>query len=81
MPRLRALECLLAVADLRPVTSTAQPSGRAPAGGSQVHATATHAIPAVDGTWRVSGTKTWDSRLTEAAAVHDQTTVLLTDRR
>jgi len=36
-------------------------------GGSQVHATATHAVPAGDGTWRVSGTKTWISRLTEAA--------------
>jgi len=38
-----------------------------PHGGSQVHATATHAIPIADGTWRVSGTKTWISRLTEAA--------------
>jgi alkylation response protein AidB-like acyl-CoA dehydrogenase len=38
-----------------------------PHGGSQVHATATHATPAADGTWRVSGTKTWISRLTEAA--------------
>jgi alkylation response protein AidB-like acyl-CoA dehydrogenase len=36
-------------------------------GGSQVHATAAHAVPADDGTWRVSGTKTWISRLTEAA--------------
>jgi alkylation response protein AidB-like acyl-CoA dehydrogenase len=38
-----------------------------PHGGSQVHATATHATPARDGTWQVSGTKTWISRLTEAA--------------
>ena len=38
-----------------------------PHGGSQVHATATRAVPAPDGTWRVSGTKTWISRLTEAA--------------
>lgn len=38
-----------------------------PHGGSQVHATATCAIPAEGGTWRVSGTKTWISRLTEAA--------------
>jgi alkylation response protein AidB-like acyl-CoA dehydrogenase len=38
-----------------------------PHGGSQVHATATHAVPAADGTWRVTGTKTWISRLTEAA--------------
>jgi alkylation response protein AidB-like acyl-CoA dehydrogenase len=38
-----------------------------PHGGSQVHATATRAVPAAGGTWRVSGTKTWISRLTEAA--------------
>ena len=38
-----------------------------PHGGSQVHATATHATPAAGGTWRVTGTKTWISRLTEAA--------------
>jgi len=38
-----------------------------PHGGSQVRATATHATPAGDGTWRVTGTKTWISRLTEAA--------------
>jgi alkylation response protein AidB-like acyl-CoA dehydrogenase len=36
-------------------------------GGTRVHATTTHAAPAGDGTWRVSGTKTWISRLTEAA--------------
>jgi alkylation response protein AidB-like acyl-CoA dehydrogenase len=30
-----------------------------PHGGSQVRATATQAIPAGDGTWRVTGTKTW----------------------
>jgi len=35
-------------------------------GGSQVHATATSAVLAADGTWQVSGTKTWISRLTEA---------------
>lgn len=35
-------------------------------GGSQVYATATRATPAGDGTWRVAGTKTWISRLTEA---------------
>ena len=38
-----------------------------PHGGSQVHATTTHAIPSGDGTWQVTGTKTWISRLTEAA--------------
>jgi alkylation response protein AidB-like acyl-CoA dehydrogenase len=38
-----------------------------PHGVTQVHATATHAVPAAGGTWRVSGTKTWISRLTEAA--------------
>jgi alkylation response protein AidB-like acyl-CoA dehydrogenase len=38
-----------------------------PHGGSQVHATATRAVPADGGTWRVTGTKTWISRLTEAA--------------
>lgn len=36
-------------------------------GGSQLHATATHATPAAGGTWPVTGTKTWISRLTEAA--------------
>jgi alkylation response protein AidB-like acyl-CoA dehydrogenase len=36
-------------------------------GGSQVHATATHAVPAAGEAWRVSGIKTWISRLTEAA--------------
>ena len=38
-----------------------------PCGGSQVHATQTTATPARGGTWAVSGTKTWISRLTEAA--------------
>jgi len=38
-----------------------------PHGGTQVRATATNAVPAAGGTWRVSGTKTWISRLTEAA--------------
>ena len=36
-------------------------------GGSQVHATSTHAVSTGGGAWRVSGTKTWISRLTEAA--------------
>jgi alkylation response protein AidB-like acyl-CoA dehydrogenase len=36
-------------------------------GGSQVYATATRATRAGDGTWRVTGTKTWISRLAEAA--------------
>ena len=36
-------------------------------GGSQVHATSTTAVPRRDGTWAVSGTKTWISRLDEAA--------------
>ncbi|HET9898974.1 MAG TPA: acyl-CoA dehydrogenase family protein [Streptosporangiaceae bacterium] len=36
-------------------------------GGSQVHATATTATPHSDGRWRLSGTKTWISRLDEAA--------------
>jgi len=36
-------------------------------GGTRVHATTTHAIPAGDGTWQVTGVKTWISRLTEAA--------------
>jgi len=36
-------------------------------GGSQVHATSTIAVPRRDGTWAVSGTKTWISRLDEAA--------------
>lgn len=35
-------------------------------GGSQVYATATRATRAGGGTWRVTGTKTWISRLTEA---------------
>lgn len=38
-----------------------------PHGGSQVHATRTRATPARDGTWTVTGTKTWISRLAEAA--------------
>jgi alkylation response protein AidB-like acyl-CoA dehydrogenase len=38
-----------------------------PNGGSQVHATRTTATPAQGGTWAVTGTKTWISRLTEAA--------------
>ena len=38
-----------------------------PCGGSQVHATQTAATPARGGAWAVSGTKTWISRLTEAA--------------
>lgn len=38
-----------------------------PCGGSQVHATQTTATPARGGIWAVSGTKTWISRLTEAA--------------
>jgi alkylation response protein AidB-like acyl-CoA dehydrogenase len=36
-------------------------------GGSQVQATRTRATPARDGTWTVTGMKTWISRLTEAA--------------
>jgi alkylation response protein AidB-like acyl-CoA dehydrogenase len=36
-------------------------------GGSQVRTTRTRATPAGDGTWTVTGTKTWISRLTEAA--------------
>ena len=60
-------------ADPRPLAAPAP--GRSPAGiaiteqhgGSQVHATATRATRAGDGTWRVTGTKTWISRLTEAA--------------
>jgi alkylation response protein AidB-like acyl-CoA dehydrogenase len=36
-------------------------------GGTRVHATTTHATSAGDGTWQVTGTKTWISRLTEAA--------------
>lgn len=36
-------------------------------GGSQVRATATAAVPHPDGRWRLSGTKTWISRLEEAA--------------
>ncbi len=38
-----------------------------PHGGSQVRAIATHATSVGNGTWRVTGTKTWISRLTEAA--------------
>lgn len=38
-----------------------------PHGGSQVHATRTNARPGPDGTWQVTGAKTWISRLTEAA--------------
>ena len=38
-----------------------------PHGGSQVHATRTRAIPSRDGTWTVTGKKTWISRLAEAA--------------
>jgi alkylation response protein AidB-like acyl-CoA dehydrogenase len=38
-----------------------------PHGGSQVHATATTATAVGDGTWRLTGTKTWISRLNEAA--------------
>ncbi|HEY1619578.1 MAG TPA: acyl-CoA dehydrogenase [Streptosporangiaceae bacterium] len=38
-----------------------------PHGGSQVHATATTAAPHRDGRWRLSGTKTWISRLEEAS--------------
>jgi alkylation response protein AidB-like acyl-CoA dehydrogenase len=36
-------------------------------GGSQVHATATAATAHRDGTWRITGIKTWISRLEEAA--------------
>jgi alkylation response protein AidB-like acyl-CoA dehydrogenase len=36
-------------------------------GGSQVHATTTAATARPDGTWAVTGTKTWISRLNEAA--------------
>jgi alkylation response protein AidB-like acyl-CoA dehydrogenase len=36
-------------------------------GGSQVHATTTAAVPRRDGSWAVSGTKSWISRLDEAA--------------
>lgn len=36
-------------------------------GGSQVHATTTAAALHRDGTWRLAGTKTWISRLNEAA--------------
>jgi alkylation response protein AidB-like acyl-CoA dehydrogenase len=38
-----------------------------PHGGSQVHATQTRATPSRDGTWAVTGMKTWISRLAEAA--------------
>jgi alkylation response protein AidB-like acyl-CoA dehydrogenase len=38
-----------------------------PHGGSQVQATTTSAMPRCDGTWAVSGVKTWISRLNEAA--------------
>jgi alkylation response protein AidB-like acyl-CoA dehydrogenase len=37
-----------------------------PHGGSQVHATQTRATPSSDGTWTVTGMKTWISRLAEA---------------
>lgn len=56
----RWLPCLLAGAV--PGIAVTEPHG-----GSQVHATATHATPAADGTWQITGTKTWISRLTEAA--------------
>jgi alkylation response protein AidB-like acyl-CoA dehydrogenase len=36
-------------------------------GGSQVHATTTAGVPRRDGTWAVSGTKAWISRLNEAS--------------
>jgi alkylation response protein AidB-like acyl-CoA dehydrogenase len=36
-------------------------------GGSRPHATTTAATPCRDGTWKISGTKTWISRLDEAA--------------
>jgi alkylation response protein AidB-like acyl-CoA dehydrogenase len=36
-------------------------------GGSRPHATTTAATPRRDGTWAISGTKTWISRLSEAA--------------
>jgi alkylation response protein AidB-like acyl-CoA dehydrogenase len=38
-----------------------------PHGGSQVHATRTRAAACGDGTWTVTGMKTWISRLTEAS--------------
>jgi alkylation response protein AidB-like acyl-CoA dehydrogenase len=38
-----------------------------PHGGTQVHATTTTATECPDGTWTVTGTKTWISRLDEAA--------------
>jgi alkylation response protein AidB-like acyl-CoA dehydrogenase len=38
-----------------------------PHGGTQVHATTTTAIERYDGTWTVTGAKTWISRLNEAA--------------
>jgi alkylation response protein AidB-like acyl-CoA dehydrogenase len=38
-----------------------------PCGGSRVHATTTAATAHRDGTWRLNGTKTWISRLEEAA--------------
>ena len=38
-----------------------------PHGGSQVRATRTRATPSRDGTWTVTGMKTWISRLAEAA--------------
>jgi alkylation response protein AidB-like acyl-CoA dehydrogenase len=38
-----------------------------PHGGSQVRATRTRAVPASDSAWRVTGTKTWISRLDEAS--------------
>jgi alkylation response protein AidB-like acyl-CoA dehydrogenase len=39
-----------------------------PHGGSRPAETRTHAVPGPDGTWLVTGRKTWISRLTEAAA-------------
>jgi alkylation response protein AidB-like acyl-CoA dehydrogenase len=39
-----------------------------PHGGTQVHATTTTATEQHDGTWTVTGTKTWISRLNEASA-------------
>lgn len=38
-----------------------------PHGGSQIHATSTTATAHRDGTWTITGTKTWISRLQEAA--------------
>src|SRR5439155_5051123 len=38
-----------------------------PHGGSRPSETRTHAVPGSDGTWLITGRKTWISRLTEAA--------------